>query len=237
MNSFLMATKLRIGSVATKTVRQLLTANAYHSCRRPQHQMQRCLSIMASKQSPIGRQTDTATAADIKQKELSLRREMVQKITATGPMTVAEYQQMVLTHPISGFYMKDDVFGAKGHFTTSPEISQIFGELIAVWLLNEWQRYGCPKPLRVVELGPGRGTLAADVGRVLSQFSHSKDVTSLHLIELSPHLTQIQEQNICGTVSLIERNESEKDFRHSALTQTGLPITWYRSMDQIGSKP
>lgn len=102
--------------------------------------------------------------------------------------------------------------------------------------MNEWQRYGCPKPLRVVELGPGRGTLADDVGRVLSQFSHSKDVTSLHLIEISPHLTQIQEQNICGTVSLIERNENPFDGRHKGLTKTGLPITWYRTLDQMPVK-
>ena len=53
--------------------------------------------------------------------------------------------------------MKQDVFGSKGHFTTSPEISQLFGELIGAWLLNEWSRFSEPKPLRIVEIGPGRG--------------------------------------------------------------------------------
>lgn len=53
--------------------------------------------------------------------------------------------------------MKQDVFGSKGHFTTSPEISQLFGELIGAWLLNEWKRFSEPRPLRLVEIGPGRG--------------------------------------------------------------------------------
>lgn len=53
--------------------------------------------------------------------------------------------------------MKQDVFGSKGHFTTSPEISQIFGELIGAWFLNEWNRFSEPKPLKLVEIGPGRG--------------------------------------------------------------------------------
>jgi NADH dehydrogenase [ubiquinone] 1 alpha subcomplex assembly factor 7 len=177
------------------------------------------------------------SAADVNPKELSLRNEIVQRIKACGPITVAEYMKMVLTHPISGFYMNRDVFGSKGHFTTSPEISQIFGELTAVWLLNEWQRYGCPKPFRVVEFGPGRGTLASDIARVLSQFTHSKDVTSLHLIEVSPHLTQIQEQTLCGTVSLIEKHDNAMHGKHRSLSKDGIPVTWYKSLDQMPVKP
>ncbi len=99
--------------------------------------------------------------------------------------------------------------------------------------MNEWQRFGCPKPFKIIEFGPGRGTLAADIARVMSQFSHSKDVASLHLIEVSPHLTQIQEQNICGTVSLIERQNNASNGMHSSLTKSGVPITWYRSLDQL----
>ncbi|XP_015785995.1 protein arginine methyltransferase NDUFAF7, mitochondrial-like [Tetranychus urticae] len=145
-----------------------------------------------------------------------------------------DYMKLVLTAPSNGFYMKQDVFGRSGHFTTSPEISQIFGELIAVWAVNEWQRFNSSRPLRIVELGPGRGTLVSDISRVLNKFSHTRDQASLHLVEISPYLVQLQEQKLCGNVSVLGKD----DFtRHDSLTKLGLPITWYRSLDQVPEVP
>lgn len=98
--------------------------------------------------------------------------------------------------------MKQDVFGSKGHFTTSPEISQIFGELIGAWLLNEWNRFGEPKPLNFVEIGPGRGKemqtflthCSSFTSSHLSIFhfhpSHSSPL-SISLIRFSPSLSSI----------------------------------------------
>ncbi|RWS30832.1 hypothetical protein B4U80_05483, partial [Leptotrombidium deliense] len=159
-----------------------------------------------------------------------IRDSIIQRIDISGPLTVADYMRIVLTSPTSGFYMKQDVFGSKGHFTTSPEISQIFGELVAVWLINEWQRFNASKPFRVIELGPGRGTLSMDISRVLSQFRHTHECASLHLVEISPYLTTVQEQTLCGHTTV--RNKEFKGT-HNSITTTGLPVTWYQTLDQV----
>ena len=106
---------------------------------------------------------------------------------------MSQYMKEVLTNPASGYYMKKDVFGAKGDFTTSPEISQMFGESIGVWLLNEWAKMGRPRPLQLVELGPGRGTLMQDILRTICKISPElmRDV-SVRLVEVSGLMRKLQ---------------------------------------------
>ncbi|XP_049446949.1 protein arginine methyltransferase NDUFAF7, mitochondrial [Epinephelus fuscoguttatus] len=99
----------------------------------------------------------------------SMLRHLISKIKATGPITVAEYMREVLTNPLTGYYVRNNMLGPDGDFITSPEISQIFGELLGVWIISEWMGAGRPKHLQLVELGPGKGSLASDVLRVFSQ--------------------------------------------------------------------
>jgi NADH dehydrogenase [ubiquinone] 1 alpha subcomplex assembly factor 7 len=75
-----------------------------------------------------------------------------------------------LNHPQYGYYKTRDVFGRKGDFITSPEITQLFGEMLAIYFLSNWQMSQCPPKVHFVELGPGRGTLAKDFFRVFSTF-------------------------------------------------------------------
>jgi len=176
--------------------------------------------------------TTTQTNTNVIKKH-TLKDQIVQKIKIGGPITIYDYMKIVLTAPNSGFYMKQDVFGSKGHFTTSPEISQIFGELIGVFLLNEWSRFSETKPLKIVEIGPGRGTLIDDITRVFSQFSKARSCLSISLVEISPFLRQVQEQNLCGTTSVLEQEDSNKLNVHSSMTKLGFPISWYRDLDSV----
>ena len=94
-----------------------------------------------------------------------LETEIRRLIAVAGPMSIAEYMRLCLTHPQYGYYVTRDPLGAHGDFVTAPEISQMFGELIGVWMVAVWQQMGSPENVRVVELGPGRGTLMSDALR------------------------------------------------------------------------
>src|SRR5690606_22673435 len=115
------------------------------------------------------------------------------QIRASGPMSVASYMGLCLTHPSKGYYKSDDPLGAGGDFVTAPEISQMFGELIGFFIVNLWQQMGSPKDFTLLELGPGRGTLMADMLRVACRAEGFRDALDLRLFETNPAL--IAEQN------------------------------------------
>ena len=113
-------------------------------------------------------------------------------IAAEGPMSVERYMALALGHPVHGYYATRDPFGVAGDFTTAPEISQMFGELVGLWAAEVWSAMGRPDRVRLVELGPGRGTLMSDAlraARVLPGFLEAIDV---HLVETSPALRAVQ---------------------------------------------
>ena len=118
----------------------------------------------------------------------SLAQQIDFQISTNGPMSVATYMGLCLTHPTQGYYKGDDPFGTKGDFITAPEISQMFGELIGFHLVNVWQQMDEPKAFTLLELGPGRGTLMADILRVACRAPGFRDALNLRLFETNPAL-------------------------------------------------
>src|SRR6185437_9082078 len=116
------------------------------------------------------------------------------RIAAEGPISVADYMAEANAH----YYATRDPFGAQGDFTTAPEISQVFGELIGAWCADYWQRMGAPDPVRLVELGPGRGTLMADALRATRRVPGFHQALELHLVEQSPALQRLQQEKLAA---------------------------------------
>ncbi len=128
-----------------------------------------------------------------------LAQEIVTLIRQEGPISVSRYMALCLGHPRHGYYMKQDPFGAAGDFTTAPEISQVFGELIGLWAATVWELMGRPGALRLVELGPGRGTLMQDVLRAARVLPGFREALSVHLVETSPVLRERQRAKLAGS--------------------------------------
>ena len=123
-----------------------------------------------------------------------LAQKIKHRIAAHGPMSLAEYMNLCLSDPEHGYYMTQQPFGVKGDFTTAPEVSQLFGELIGAWLMHQWLTQDLQGPVQLVEIGPGRGTLMKDVLRVISLRPQLQENLSVHLVETSPTLRKAQEK-------------------------------------------
>ncbi|TMM55439.1 class I SAM-dependent methyltransferase [Sulfitobacter sabulilitoris] len=130
---------------------------------------------------------------------MTLRAELVARISAQGPLSVADYMADCLLHPIHGYYTTRDPFGATGDFITAPEISQMFGELIGLSLAQAWIDQGRPTPFTLAEPGPGRGTLMADILRATQAVPGFHEAARLHLIEPSPTLAARQRETLGDT--------------------------------------
>ncbi len=117
-------------------------------------------------------------------------------IGAQGPITLAQFMTMALHDPSHGYYATRDPFGVAGDFITAPEISQMFGELLGLWCVQVWHDQGRPDRIRLIELGPGRGTQMADMlraARVVPEFLAALEVV---LVEASPALTALQTERL-----------------------------------------
>ena len=125
-----------------------------------------------------------------------LGRRLAERIARFGPLTMAEYMAAALTDPEAGYYMTADPLGAGGDFTTAPEVSQMFGEMIGLWCADLWHRIGQPDPVWLVELGPGRGSLMADALRAARTLPGFLEAVRLALVEVSPTLRASQAETL-----------------------------------------
>ena len=138
-------------------------------------------------------------------------------IRATGPISVADYMATCLFDPEDGYYTTREPFGAAGDFVTAPEISQMFGELVAVWLVQAWHAGGAPTPVTLAEIGPGRGTLMTDMVRTLRRIAPDLAAAAgFALVEASPRLAQVQ---------------------RATLDAAGIAATWHETIDTLPGQP
>jgi len=145
-----------------------------------------------------------------------LEAEIRARIAAQGPLSVADYTALCLAHPRHGYYMTRDPFGARGDFITAPEVSQMFGELIGAWVAAVWRQMGRPARVRIVELGPGRGTLMSDALRAMKAMPGLGAAASVHLVEISPALQHRQRETLRGVAQ---------------------PLSWHAALDTVPEGP
>lgn len=143
-----------------------------------------------------------------------LAAEIAREIALTGPLTVADYMERCLFHPNLGYYTTREPFGTSGDFTTAPEISQMFGELLGLWAADSWMRLGAPSPFILAELGPGRGTMMADALRATCIVPGFHQAARVVLVEASPRLRERQAARLAA-----------------------YDVTWAGSIDEIPAEP
>jgi NADH dehydrogenase [ubiquinone] 1 alpha subcomplex assembly factor 7 len=145
-----------------------------------------------------------------------LETELRRLIAIDGPLDVARYVALCLGHPLHGYYMARDPLGRAGDFVTAPEVSQMFGELIGLWAAATWQAMGAPAPVRLIELGPGRGTLMADALRAANIMPEFRAALTVHLVETSPRLIARQRDTLPGL---------------------DIPLAWHRDLGEVPEGP
>ncbi|BAM92162.1 hypothetical protein S58_61880 [Bradyrhizobium oligotrophicum S58] len=144
-----------------------------------------------------------------------LHTEIKRLIKASGPMPVWRYMELCLMHPEHGYYISRDPLGREGDFTTAPEVSQMFGELLGLWAASIWKATGSPQQFRLIEIGPGRGTMMSDALRALRVLPPLYQTISVHMVEVNPVLREKQKATLTGL-----RN-----------------VTWHDSFDEVPEGP
>ena len=155
------------------------------------------------------------------------------RIADKGPIPLSEFMAFCMTHPEHGYYVTRDPFGATGDFVTAPEISQMFGELLGLCLAQAWIAQGRPSAFALTELGPGRGTLMADVLRATRTIAGFHQSAQVHFVEASPVLRRAQSQAV-PSATFHEAVESLPDLPLYLIANEffdALPIRQYQRIE------
>ncbi|MCC0036644.1 MAG: class I SAM-dependent methyltransferase [Hoeflea sp.] len=141
-----------------------------------------------------------------------LAEKIVNLIQQTGPLKISDYFALCLADPDHGYYQRREPFGQSGDFVTAPEISQLFGEMIGVFLVQAWQAQGSPEKTRIVEIGPGRGTLMSDALRVIARLAPDLHAgATIHMVETSERLRNVQRQTLVRIKQRISWHHAVED--------------------------
>ncbi|PWL17081.1 methyltransferase [Falsochrobactrum shanghaiense] len=145
--------------------------------------------------------------------DTTLKARLKRLIATTGPISVADYMTACLGDRETGYYMTREPFGRDGDFITAPDVSQMFGELIAIWCVSIWDALGRPEKAVLCEIGPGRGTLMSDMLRAITKLApQMASSASVAMVETSPRLTGIQKQKLTPFKSHINWYERFTDI-------------------------
>ncbi len=143
---------------------------------------------------------------------MSLAERLSRQIAASGPISIAAYMTACLHDPADGYYAAHPQVGADGDFITAPQVSQAFGELVGLWASDIWAQLGAPSPFRLIELGPGDGTLIADALRA------TRRVDGFHA---------------AGEICLVESSAPLREAQRCALEDIGAAPTWIGDIDEL----
>ncbi|OOF96491.1 hypothetical protein ASPCADRAFT_144978 [Aspergillus carbonarius ITEM 5010] len=171
----------------------------------------------------------SASTFETRQWSTPLAQTLANAIKVTGPIPIAAFMRQVLTNPEGGYYTTrpegdGEVFGKKGDFVTSPEISQVFGELVGIWTIAEWMAQGRKRSgVQLMEVGPGKGTLMDDMLRTFRNFkSFTSSIEAIYLVEASATLREVQKKLLCGDAVM-----EETDIGHRSTSKyLDVPVIW-----------
>jgi len=161
----------------------------------------------------------------------SLAKELQNYIFMRGPITLHDFVRQAANHAQHGYYQNKNAakIGEAGDFITAPEISHLFGEMITVWCVLAWKNLGSPASIRLVELGPGNGTLMQDILKAASSFPDFKKGISVQMIELSDTMIQKQKDKLgCHTPSIHFKSDVT-----TYQTRDNVSIQWYSHIKDL----